>query len=123
MKLALSHLHTLAIAMSMFGSIGCQHPGDPAAAPPAERKKQETSAPTVTRDATVGQPADAEAAKHDAELIAAIERALKNGAEPETVETLVGTPATLNTSREEDRASFEFVDLGAAPDAKPFLPP
>ena len=58
----------------------------------------------------------------DAKLVAAVKAAADKGLAPDKVEAVVGTRATLNTIREEDRGPFSRADIARDPDGGPGLP-
>src|SRR5262249_26921793 len=66
------------------------------------------------------KPAAAKA--KDARLVAAISAAAGKRITPDKVEAAVGTRATLNTFRKEDRLVLSHVDIVPDPDRQPPLP-
>jgi hypothetical protein len=73
--------------------------------------------------ASVASGQDAGDAKaKDEKLVSAIKAAIEKGLAPDKVEDSVGSKATLNTFRKEDRGPFSRADIVPDPDRKPALP-
>ncbi len=62
-------------------------------------------------------------ALRDEELISAIRGAVKAGRSPETIERDVEVPATINTTRGDDRGALMGADIAPDPERADDLPP